>query len=140
MISLEKQNTVEKSNFDFTTIEGSERIEKEKRPNYHPFQRCNPEADGNQRGRGVAQSGRFQNKNIFPGNAADDGSRCHIGSHYELDNDYHRIKFFYPAVYRQDKDDDDCDIFGGYSRKLRYCGGVVHHLDGNYNMFYLYII
>ena len=39
MISLEKQNTVEKSNFDFTTIEGSERIEKEKRPNYHPFQR-----------------------------------------------------------------------------------------------------
>jgi len=24
MISLEKQNTVEKSNFDFTTIEGSE--------------------------------------------------------------------------------------------------------------------
>ena len=40
MISLEKQNTVEKSNFDFATIEGSERIEKEKRPNYHPFQRC----------------------------------------------------------------------------------------------------
>ena len=40
MISLEKQNTVEKSNFDFTIIEGSECIEKEKRPNYHPFQRC----------------------------------------------------------------------------------------------------
>ena len=38
MISLEKQNTVEKSNFDFATLEGSERIEKEKRPNYHPFQ------------------------------------------------------------------------------------------------------
>ena len=38
MISLEKQNTVEKSNFDFATIEGSECIEKEKRQNYHPFQ------------------------------------------------------------------------------------------------------
>ena len=38
MISLEKQNTVEKSNFDFATIEGSECIEIEKRQNYHPFQ------------------------------------------------------------------------------------------------------